>query len=55
MLPDPDDMKEFSKYRARQEIIDGAVWNINGAYIDVKPGTTPDSVPDTFYKYTPKK
>ena len=55
MLPDPDDMKEFSKYRAHQEIIDGAVWNINGAYIDVKPGTTPDSVPDTFYKYTPKK
>ena len=55
MSLDPDDMKEFSKYRKQEKRIDGAIWNINGAYLDVKAGEEPKGVSSSFDKYIPKK
>ena len=48
-------MKEFSKYRKQEKRIDGAIWNINGAYLDVKAGEEPKGVSSSFDKYIPKK
>ncbi|AIL45242.1 hypothetical protein BD94_1467 [Elizabethkingia anophelis NUHP1] len=33
--------------------VDGAVWNPEGAYVEVKGGSLPPSVPSTFDKYIP--
>lgn len=54
---DPNDMKDFSKYRKQEKRIDGAIWNINGAYLDVKAGTYPIGigVSSSLNKYIPKK
>ncbi len=50
---DPKDMEIFTKYRNKEIKIDGAVWNPEGAYIEVKGGSLPPGVPATFDKYIP--
>lgn len=52
---DPNDMKSFSEYMKNETRIEGAIWNVNGAYLDVKAGEYPKGVSSSFDKYIPKK
>ncbi|WP_449399667.1 hypothetical protein [Chryseobacterium wanjuense] len=36
---DPPDMKSYNIYRRKEIKIDGAIWNTDGAYLDVKAGS----------------
>ncbi|MDR2206131.1 MAG: hypothetical protein LBE36_08255, partial [Flavobacteriaceae bacterium] len=51
---DPKDMESYNKYRKKEVKIDGAIWNPDGAYMDVKAGKWPIGVPATYDKYLPK-
>jgi hypothetical protein len=51
---DPSDMKKYSEYRKKEVRIDGAIWNPEGAYLGVKAGDLPITVPSTFDEYKPK-
>jgi hypothetical protein len=51
---DPKDMSDFNTYRKKEVKIDNAIWNPDGAYLDVKAGTWPIGVPATFDKYNPQ-
>lgn len=50
---DPKDMEAYTKYRKKEVKVDGAVWNPEGAYVEVKGGSLPPGVPSTFDKYIP--
>ena len=42
---DPKDMSDYNNYRKKEIKIDKAIWNPDGAYLDVKAGTWPVGVP----------
>ncbi|MEF9479475.1 hypothetical protein OWR28_18595 [Chryseobacterium sp. 1B4] len=51
---DPKDMDTYNKYRKKEIKLDKAIWNPDGAYLDVKAGTWPVGVPATYEKFLPK-
>lgn len=51
---DPNDMDTYNKYRKKEIKLDKAIWNPDGAYLDVKAGTWPVGVPATYEKFLPK-
>jgi len=46
-------MKKFSDYRKKEIKVDGAIWNPDRAYLDVKAGSWPVGVSSTYNKYLP--
>ena len=45
---------EKEEYYIKEIKIDKAIWNPDGAYLNVKAGDWPIGVPSTFDKYLPK-